>query len=72
MLDEGQFGQALIFKPFNYNQAKVYGLEFSSDYKIKNFSAFANIAYQKARAKEINSGQYLHEVNEINYIKNNY
>ena len=67
MLDEGQFGQALIYKPFNYDQANIYGLEFSSDYKIKNFTAFANVAYQKAQAKGINSGQYLHEVAEVDY-----
>ena len=67
MLDEGQFGQALIFKPFNYDKAQVYGLEFSSDYKIKNFTAFANVAYQKAQAKGINSGQYLHEEAEVAY-----
>jgi outer membrane receptor protein involved in Fe transport len=72
MLDEGQFGQALIYKPFNYDQAKVYGLEFSSDYKIKNFTAFANVAYQKAKAKGINSGQYLHETAEVDYSKITY
>jgi len=72
MHDEGQFGQALIYKPFNYDKAKIYGLEFSSDYKIKNFTAFANVAYQKAQAKGINSGQYLHEVGEVDYSKTTY
>jgi outer membrane receptor protein involved in Fe transport len=65
MLDEGQFGQALIYKPFNYATADAYGLELSSDFKKDNFSAFANLAIQKARAKAINSGQYLHEASEV-------
>lgn len=65
MLDEGQFGQALIYKPFNYRKALVSGLELSTDYKNKKFNAFANIAYQRAKAKGINSGQYLHEASEV-------
>ena len=32
LLDEGQFGAALIFSPFNYAQGRVRGVEFSSDY----------------------------------------
>jgi len=67
MLDEGQFGSALIFKPFNYHKAKVYGVELSSDYKLQNFTAFANFAFQKAKAFKINSGQYLHEDAELDY-----
>lgn len=72
MLDEGQFGKALIFKPFNYARAKVHGLEIAADYKLNNFSSFANIAWQKARAKKINSGQYLHENAEIEFSQNHY
>ncbi|MBM3590555.1 MAG: TonB-dependent receptor [Alphaproteobacteria bacterium] len=65
MLDEGQFGQALVFKPFNYKKALISGLELSGDYKYQNLNAFANIAYQRAKAKGINSGQYLHGSAEV-------
>lgn len=67
MLDEGQFGSALIFKPFNYEKAEIYGVELTSDYKKNNFSAYANLALQKARAFKINSGEYLHEEAELDY-----
>jgi hypothetical protein len=72
MLDEGQFGQALIYTPFNYREAKVYGIEFSSDYHKDNLSAYLNLAAQKALAKDITSSQYLFEQDELNYIANNY
>lgn len=72
MLDEGQFGKALIFKPFNFEKAKIHGIELSADYKIKNLSSFANVAFQRAQALNINSGQYLHENTEVNYSKGNY
>src|SRR4029077_11197259 len=32
LLDEGQFGAALIFSPFNYNDGRVRGVELSSNY----------------------------------------
>jgi outer membrane receptor protein involved in Fe transport len=69
MLDEGQFGTALIYKPFNYAKAQAYGVELSADYRKDNLSAFANFAIQKAKAKGINSGQYLHEASEVAYTQ---
>jgi outer membrane receptor protein involved in Fe transport len=59
LLDEGQFGNALIFTPFNYKKGEVYGAEFTSDYHKENFSSYFNFAVQEARAKNIISGQYL-------------
>jgi hypothetical protein len=59
LLDEGQFGNALIYSPFNFQRGKTYGVEFGVDYKKDNFSAFFNFAAQKARAKNIISSQYL-------------
>lgn len=72
LLDEGQFGSAFIFKPFNYEKAEIYGMEITSDYKKNNFSAYANLALQKARAFKINSGEYLHEEAEIDYTTKHY
>lgn len=59
LLDEGQFGNALIYSPFNFQRGKTYGVEFGADYKKDNFSAFFNFAAQKSRAKNIISSQYL-------------
>ena len=72
LLDEGQFGNAMIYSQYNFQKAKIYGLEISADYKKENFSTYANLAYQKARAHKIVSGQYLLENNEIDFISRNY
>lgn len=72
LLDEGQFGNALIYKPFNYAEAKVFGVELSADYKKENFAAFANLAWQKAKARKIISSQYLFDADELDFIANNY
>ena len=65
LLDEGQFGNALIYSPFNFQRGKTYGVEFGADYKKDNFSSFFNFAAQKARAKNINSAQYLIDADDL-------
>src|SRR4029077_4358623 len=39
-LDEGQFGQALIFTPFNYKRGNIRGIEFTSTYKNGGFTGY--------------------------------
>lgn len=72
LLDEGQFGNALILTPYNFKKAKIHGLELSANYKKNNLSAYANLAWQKARAHKIISGQYLVESDEVDFISRNY
>ncbi len=67
MLDEGQFGNALIFKPFNYAKAKSYGLEFTANHQTKTWQNYVNLAWQQSHAYNLNSSQYLHETAEIAY-----
>ncbi len=59
LLDEHQYGNSMIYSPFNYEKGKSYGIEFGADYQKNNFSAFFNFAAQKARARNINSAQYM-------------
>ncbi|MES2961031.1 MAG: TonB-dependent receptor [Pseudomonadota bacterium] len=72
LLDEGQFGNAVIYTPFNYQQGKAYGVEFTADYQRDNFSSFFNFAAQEAYGKNVVSGQYLLGNDELNYIANNW
>ncbi len=72
LLDEGQFGNALIFKPFNYAQGKTQGVELANDFRFGNFSAFLNATLQKSQAKRINSSQYLFEEAELEHIDGNF
>lgn len=68
--DLGQFGNALIYSPFNYQRGEIYGAEFTSDFKKDNFSAYFNFAAQNARAKNAVSSQYLLENAEIEALQN--
>ncbi|MYM66780.1 TonB-dependent receptor [Pseudoduganella sp. FT55W] len=72
MLDEGQFGQALILSPFNYDRGYAKGLELSGVYNQKNWGAFLNVTTQKAEGTNITSGQSLFGPDELAYIANHY
>jgi outer membrane receptor protein involved in Fe transport len=68
LLDEGQFGSALIFSPFNYAQGKVRGVELTANYTHDGFTAYANVASSRAEGKDVVTGQYNFEQDELDYI----
>jgi len=72
LIDEGEFGQALIFAPFNYDEGKIWGLELTGNYKMGNWAAYANAARTVSLAKVVSSGQYNFSQDELNYIQNNW
>ena len=72
LLDEGQFGQALVFSPFNYARGRVWGIEFNSSYQAQDFSSYFNIAYSRALGNEVVSGQYNFDQAELNYIADHF
>jgi outer membrane receptor protein involved in Fe transport len=72
LLDEGQFGQALIFTPFNYEKGKIYGIEFTGNYTGKDMHAYANFAISRALGQNIVSGQFNFGADELTYINNHY
>ena len=72
LLDEGQFGSALLFTPFNYRQGKVYGLEVTANYHRDNVSAYFNVAHSTALGKGIISSQYNFSPTELAYIADNW
>ncbi|QYD67581.1 TonB-dependent receptor [Paraburkholderia edwinii] len=72
LLDEGQFGTALIFAPFNYQYGRVYGVEFTANYKHENISAYLNVAYSRAQGKNIDSAQFNFGADELAFISNHF
>ncbi|HEY0231956.1 MAG TPA: TonB-dependent receptor [Dokdonella sp.] len=68
LLDEGQFGAALIFSPFNYDQGRVRGAEFTANYDHDGFSAFFNLSSSRAQGKNVVTGQYNFDPDELAYI----
>jgi outer membrane receptor protein involved in Fe transport len=72
LIDEGQFGQALIFTPFNYSQGRIYGVELTGNYRQGDFTAYVNLARTVSLAKNIESGQFEFTQADLNYIANNW
>jgi outer membrane receptor protein involved in Fe transport len=67
-LDEGQFGQALIYSPFNYDRGRVAGAEISANYTNGAFNAYANFAISRAMGRGITSGEFQFDPDELAYI----
>ena len=72
LIDEGQFGPALIFTPFNYAEGKVYGAELTANYHRDNLSAYFNLARSTAKGKDIVSSQYQIDPDDLAYIANHW
>ncbi len=72
LLDEGQFGPALIFETFNYSKGRVYGTEFTSSYTRDNLYAYGNFAYSVGQGTQAESGQFNFDPDEFKYIQSHY
>ena len=70
MLDEGQFGSALLYTPFNYAEGKVYGVELTVNYRKDDFGAYFNLARATSLGKNIVSSQYNIGQDELDVIAN--
>ena len=68
LLDEGQFGAALIYSPFNYDQGRIRGVEFTASYTNGNMNAYFNLASSRAMGKKVVTGQYNFDQDELDYI----
>ena len=72
LLDEGQFGAALIFSPFNFRSGRVHGVEFTSSYENGGFNAFLNLSSSRAVGKHVVTGQYNFGSDELAFIATHY
>ena len=72
LIDEGQFGPALIFETFNYHKGRVYGTEFTSSYTRENLYAYANFAFSVAQGTQVESGQFNFAPDELKFISSHY
>ena len=72
LLDEGQFGPALIFETFNYSKGRVYGTEFTGSYTRDNLYTYANFAYSVGQGTQVESGQFNFAPDELKYIQSHY
>jgi outer membrane receptor for ferrienterochelin and colicins len=72
LIDEGQFGAPIILTPFNYLKGKIEGIEFTGNYVRRNFSAYANLSFQTAIGRDIESAQFNFSQQDLAYIASNY
>ena len=72
LIDEGQFGAPIILTPFNYAHGKQYGMDLKLNYVQRQLSAYANLSFQSAKGKEIDSAQYNFSADDLAYIANHY
>lgn len=58
LIDEGQFGEAIILTPFNYHYGKIHGVEVTLAYDNGPFTSYFNGGYERALGKQIESSEY--------------
>ena len=71
LLDDGQFGSAVILNNFNYSTGTVYGAELGSAYRRGPLSAYANVSYVQTGARNIDSVENEFADNALSYISAN-
>ena len=59
LIDNGNFGQALVLSAFNYAQGVVEGVELSAKLRSGYFQGYANLAVGQEKATQVVSNQYL-------------
>jgi outer membrane receptor protein involved in Fe transport len=72
MIDDGQFGQAVVLTQFNYARGYSEGAEFKVKYAKDNFKAYANFSYNITKAIGPDSNQYLQDGSTYAYLLGNY
>jgi outer membrane receptor protein involved in Fe transport len=72
LLDFGQFGNALIFTPFNFEKGRIYGVEFSGSWRDERWQVYGNLALSRSVGRNIRSGQFNIEPEELEYIASKY
>ncbi|HEY4406860.1 MAG TPA: TonB-dependent receptor [Xanthobacteraceae bacterium] len=82
LLDDGQFGAALVLSGFNYEKAYNEGVEVSAKYRNGNFNAYGNVAWGIQKGTNVVSNQFLFDnttplatlggLTEFQYIQSHY
>ncbi len=82
LIDNGQFGQALLLSGFNYAHGLAEGVELSAKYHSGHFDAYANIAVSEEKATQVVTNQFLFDnttpvadlggLTEFQYIQNHW
>ena len=72
LIDDGQFGQAVVLTQFNWAYGYSEGAEAKVKYQNGNFRAYANFAFNITRATDPISNQYLLDADEYAFLLTHY
>jgi outer membrane receptor protein involved in Fe transport len=72
LIDDGQFGQAVVLTQFNWARGYSEGVEFKAKYQNGNFKAYANFAYNVTKATDPVSNQYVLDSADYAYLLTHY
>ena len=72
LIDDGQFGQAVVLTQFNWARGYSEGLEAKAKYQNGNWYAYANVAFNITRATDPVSNQYLLDPDEFAFLLTHY
>jgi outer membrane receptor protein involved in Fe transport len=72
LLDDGQFGQALVLTGFNYERGENIGVEGKIVITDGNFRAYGNLAWARQLATNIVSNQFLFSPDDLRIIGSNW
>jgi outer membrane receptor protein involved in Fe transport len=82
LLDNGQFGQALVLDAFNYARGYNEGIEFKGKFTSGNLQVYGNVAVAQQRANDPVSNQFLFDnstplatlggLTELQYLKTHF
>jgi outer membrane receptor protein involved in Fe transport len=72
MIDDGQFGQAVVLTQFNWARGFSEGGEFKLKYTNGNFNAYGNLSVNITRAIGPESNQYLLDAATYNFLLTNW
>ena len=72
LIDDGQFGQAVVLTQFNWARGYSEGAEAKVKYQNGNLSAYANFAFNITRATDPVSNQYLLDSATYTFLLTNY
>jgi len=73
LIDDGQFGNAVVLTQFNYSKGYSEGFELKAKYQADGFAVYGNFAANQTEAKNVISNQYLFtDPVEFAYVQNNY
>ena len=72
LINDGQFGAALVVQQFNFERGLTSGVELKAVYTDGNLRTYANWAWSNQRANNVVSNQYLFGSDELAYSRNNW